>query len=226
MLLAEDDKNLGTVLTAYLEAKGFEVTLCVNGKEALDMFKRKLFEFAVLDVMMPQLDGFSVAREIRLTSQMPIIFLTARSMQDDKIRGFDLGADDYITKPFSMEELMVRIFAILRRADIQQRVDSDTAVFFIGKYEFDVNAQLLKFYNDEQRLTSKEAMLLKMLCEMENEVVDRKVALQSIWKEDNYFNARSMDVYVTKLRKYLRHDPAVKLLNVHGVGFKLVTRQI
>lgn len=226
VLLAEDDKNLGTLLKTYLDSKGYEVTLCVNGKEALQMFKRRLFEFAILDVMMPQLDGFSLAQMIREKSKMPIIFLTARNMQDDIIRGFNIGADDYITKPFSMEELMMRIQAILRRADIQQRVDSDMAVFYVGKYEFDVNAQVLKIYNEEQRLTSKESMLLKMLCDNENEVVDRTEALLKIWKEDNYFNARSMDVYITKLRKYFRHDPSVRLLNVHGVGFKLVTQQI
>jgi len=226
ILLAEDDKNLGTILKAYLEVKGFEVTLCVNGEEALKTFHNQEFEFSVLDVMMPLLDGFSVARKIRETSSMPIIFLTARSMQDDKMRGFDLGADDYITKPFSMEELLARINAILRRTDIQRKNDSDQVVYKIGNYEFDVNAQILRIHTEEQKLTSKETMLLKLLCENENEVLDRSIALQKVWKEDNYFNARSMDVYITKLRKYFRHDSNVKLLNVHGVGFKLVTQQI
>lgn len=226
ILLAEDDKNLGTILKAYLEVKGFEVTLCVNGEEALKAFGSQDFEFSVLDVMMPLLDGFSVARKIRETSSMPIIFLTARSMQDDKMRGFDLGADDYITKPFSMEELLARINAILRRADIQRKADTDQMVYKIGNYEFDVNAQILRIHTEEQKLTSKETMLLKLLCENENEVLDRSTALQRVWNEDNYFNARSMDVYITKLRKYFRHDTNVKLLNVHGVGFKLVTQQI
>lgn len=226
ILLAEDDKNLGTILKTYLEAKGFETTLCVNGEEALAVFRQQDFEFCILDVMMPLMDGFSVAREIRDVSTIPIIFLTARSMQDDKMRGFNLGADDYITKPFSMEELLARVNAIIRRSDVQRRPALDQQVYNIGNYEFDVNAQILRIGTDEQKLTSKEAMLLKLLCENENNVLDRRTALQRIWKDDNYFNARSMDVYITKLRKFFKDDSNVKLLNVHGVGFKLVTQQI
>lgn len=226
ILLAEDDKNLGTVLKAYLEAKGFETTLCVNGEEALQAFGRQSWEFCILDIMMPIKDGFTVAREIRQMSAVPIIFLTARSMQDDKMRGFNLGADDYITKPFSMDELLARINAILRRADIQRKPEPDQPVYYIGRYEFDVNAQILRIGTDEQKLTSKETMLLKLLCENENNVLDRRTALQRIWNDDNYFNARSMDVYITKLRKYFKEDSNVRLLNVHGVGFKLVTQQI
>ncbi|HAQ65374.1 MAG TPA: DNA-binding response regulator [Bacteroidales bacterium] len=226
ILLAEDDKNLGTVLKAYLEAKGFETTLCVNGEEALHAFGRQSWEFCILDIMMPIKDGFTVAREIRQMSAVPIIFLTARSMQDDKMRGFNLGADDYITKPFSMDELLARINAILRRADIQRKPEPDQPVYHIGNYEFDVNAQILRIGTDEQKLTSKETMLLKLLCENENNVLDRRTALQRIWNDDNYFNARSMDVYITKLRKYFKEDSNVRLLNVHGVGFKLVTQQI
>ena len=223
ILLAEDDKNLGTILKAYLEAKGYPTVLCVNGEEAWQTFKSQSFDFCILDVMMPAKDGFTVAREIRQTSKIPIIFLTAKSMQDDKMQGFQIGADDYITKPFSMEELLARIQAIVRRTDFGKN-DLPEGLYQIGKYTFDPELQILKAGAIEQKLTSREAMLLKMLCDAENAVLDRGEALREIWNDDNYFNARTMDVYITKLRKYLKEDPNIKLINVHGVGFKLVTR--
>jgi DNA-binding response OmpR family regulator len=223
VLLAEDDKNLGSVLKAYLEAKGFSTTLCVDGKEALEAYKRGEFDFCILDIMMPVMDGFTLAKEIRkLDKRIPFLFLTAKSMQEDKIQGFELGADDYLTKPFSMEELLLRIKAIHRRTESSQKEKKENNIFKFGNYIFDHNRQMLNIGNKQQKLTSKEADLLRLLCQNMNNVLDRSVALNKIWYDDSYFNARSMDVYITKLRKYLKEDPDVELINVHGVGFKLV----
>ena len=223
VLLAEDDKNLGTILKAYLEAKGYPTTLCVDGKEALEKYKRGDFNFCILDVMMPVMDGFALANEIRkLATKVPLLFLTAKSMQEDKLQGFELGADDYLTKPFSMEELLMRMKAILRRsAEDQVR----PTVFKVGSFTFDYNRQLLMHNDQESKLTSKEAELLRLLCENLNRVLDRSVALNKIWYDDSYFNARSMDVYITKLRKYFKNDDQIELMNVHGVGFKLVVHE-
>ena len=223
VLLAEDDKNLGTILASYLNAKGFLTTLCVNGQEAFDQFKKNRFDFCIVDVMMPVKDGFTLAKEIRMIDKkIPILFLTAKAMQEDKIKGFELGADDYITKPFSMEELLLRMKAIIRRATESKMQDVSRVFYEIGKLSFDYNRQVLKTPEEEYKLTSKENELLKMLCENINEVLDRSIALKKIWQDDSYFNARSMDVYVTKLRKYLKADPNLELINVHGIGFKLV----
>ena len=223
ILLAEDDKNLGTVLKAYLDAKNYQCTLCVNGKEALEKYKENEFDFLILDVMMPVMDGFTLAREIRETDQnTPILFLTAKSLQEDVMEGFKAGGDDYLSKPFHMDELLARIEAILRRAQAKKtakQVDSYT----IGKYSFDVIRHILSIGGVDQKLTSKEAALLELLCASKNETLDRSEALKKIWLDDSYFNARSMDVYVTKLRKYLKGDPTIEILNVHGVGFKLIT---
>jgi DNA-binding response OmpR family regulator len=223
VLLAEDDKNLGSVLTSYLEAKGYPTTLCGNGQEAFDQFKNDTYDFCIIDVMMPVKDGFTLAREIReIDKKTPILFLTAKSMQEDKLKGFALGADDYITKPFSMEELLVRMKAIIRRTTESRTMETSRNIYEIGKLNFDYNRQILKTPEDEQKLTSKESELLKMLCDNVNQVLDRSMALKKIWNDDSYFNARSMDVYVTKLRKYLKADPNIELINVHGVGFKMV----
>jgi DNA-binding response OmpR family regulator len=223
VLLAEDDKNLGAVLKAYLEAKGYQTTLCVNGKEAFDIFNKKKIDFCIVDVMMPVKDGFTLAQEIRrLDKHIPILFLTAKSLQEDKIRGFEIGGDDYLTKPFSMEELLMRMKAILRRVNENNSADNKTTIYKLGKLTFDYNRQLLTASSGENKLTSKEAELLRLLCENANDVLDRSVALNRIWQDDSYFNARSMDVYITKLRMYLKEDPAVELLNVHGIGFKLI----
>jgi DNA-binding response OmpR family regulator len=222
VLLAEDDHNLGTILKAYLEAKGYPTKLYVNGKEAYDAYTREKFDFCILDVMMPVKDGFTLAKEIRKADRkIPILFLTAKSMQEDRIEGLQLGADDYLTKPFSMEELLLRIKAILRRAST---VSGEQNIFKLGKYVFDYSHQTLTLKDDIQKLTSKEAELLKLLAENLNSVLDRSIALNRIWNDDSYFNARSMDVYIAKLRKYLKDDPGIELLNVHGIGFKLLTK--
>jgi len=226
VLLAEDDKNLGSVLKSYLDAKGFPTILCINGQEAFEKFRKDKFDFCIIDVMMPIKDGFTLAREIRqVDDKIPILFLTAKSMQEDKIKGFELGADDYLTKPFSMEELLMRMRAIIRRSNERALTDAGKTFYEIGEISFDYNRQLLKYDKEEQKLTSKESELLKLLCDNLNEVLDRSVALKKIWNDDSYFNARSMDVYVTKLRKYLKADPNIQLINVHGVGFKLVLNQ-
>jgi len=225
ILLAEDDRNLGTILRTYLEAKGFAPRLCINGQEALEAFNKESFDFCVLDVMMPIKDGFAVAKEIRkVDANIPVLFLTAKSLEEDKLKGFQSGGDDYLTKPFSMEELLARIEAILRRtARIGENV-AEKGVFNIGKFIFDYNHQTLALNGVDQKLTSKEAELLKLLCDHLNQTVDRSFALNRIWQNDSYFNARSMDVYIAKLRKYLKDDTSVELINVHGIGFKLVTQ--
>ncbi len=225
ILLAEDDINLGKILKPYLEAKNFSVDLFLNGEEALMAFQKKEYDIIILDVMMPVMDGFTAASHIRKTDKkVPIIFLTAKSLEQDKLEGFEIGADDYITKPFNMELLLARINAILRRINANKESGDDKDVFTIGKYKFDYIHQELKIGNKSQKLTSKESELLRLLCQHENETLDRRVALNRIWKDDSYYNARSMDVYITKLRKYLKEDPAIQIINVHGVGFKLLTK--
>lgn len=225
VLLAEDDKNLGTILKSYLEAKGYPSTLCVNGQEAFLEFNKNDYDFCIVDVMMPVKDGFTLAKEIRnIDKKVPILFLTAKSMQEDKLKGFEIGADDYLTKPFNMEELLARMEAILRRSSAEDKNSPEGDTYILGKMEFNFVRQTLSMGEEEVKLTSKEAALLKLLCQNLNEVVDRSLALNKIWYDDSYFNARSMDVYITKLRKYLRMDPQIELINVHGVGFKLVTR--
>jgi two-component system OmpR family response regulator len=224
VLLAEDDKNLGTILKSYLEAKGYPATLCVNGQEAFVEFNKNEYNFCIVDVMMPVKDGFTLAKEIRsIDKKVPILFLTAKSMKEDKLKGFEIGGDDYLTKPFNMEELLARMEAILRRSATEEKKGPEGDTYKLGKLEFNFVRQILSGGKEEVKLTSKESALLKLLCQNLNEVVDRSVALNKIWFDDSYFNARSMDVYITKLRKYLKMDPTVELINVHGVGFKLVT---
>lgn len=223
--MAEDDTNLGILLNEYLEAKGYQTQLSVNGKEAFDAFTRERYDMCILDVMMPLKDGFTLAKEIRnIDKQIPIVFLTAKSMKQDAIDGFKLGADDYITKPFSMEELLLRIKAILRRSGAQSDRES-IYKFQVGKYRFDSQHQVLELSGKQEKLTSKESELLRLLCLHMNEILDRTIALNTIWHDDSYFNSRSMDVYITKLRKYLKEDPGVEIINVHGKGFKLLVRE-
>jgi two-component system, OmpR family, response regulator len=223
ILLAEDDKNLGEILKTYMDAKGFNTTLCTNGEEAVNTFSKESYDFCILDIMMPIKDGFTVAKEIRKKDKkVPILFLTAKSMQDDVLKGFQIGADDYITKPFSMEVLLMRMNAIIRRSFVPEKTMRTDNLYKIGDYNFDNIRQVLSINNIEHKLTSKESELLKLLCENSNEVLDRSTALKEIWHDDSYFNARSMDVYITKLRKYLKEDSHVELINVHGTGFKLV----
>ncbi|MBU1720497.1 MAG: response regulator transcription factor [Bacteroidetes bacterium] len=224
VLLAEDDENLGALLRDYLIAKGYNCTLTRNGDEALTVFFKKGFHICILDVMMPIKDGITLAKEIRKANkQIPLIFLTAKSMKEDKLEGFQAGADDYMTKPFSMEELLMRLKAITRRV-YESDKKNETDEFAFGIYEFNYRLQTLKAPSGDNKLTSKEADLLKLLCENLNSTVDRSFALKLIWGDDSYFNARSMDVYVTKLRKYLKEDTSIELLNIHGKGFRLVTK--
>lgn len=222
VLLAEDDENLGTLLREYLIAKGLKTDLFVNGQLALEGFKKDKYDLCILDVMMPKMDGFTLAREIKkINAKVPFIFLTAKSLKDDVIEGFTLGADDYMTKPFSMEELLLRITAILRRTNSNSASESNEK-FIIGDYEFDSQKQILKYGEEEHKLTTKESDLLRLLCNNMNNVLERNFALKTIWQEDSYFNARSMDVYITKLRKYLKEDPSIQILNIHGKGYKLI----
>ncbi|HNY14940.1 MAG TPA: response regulator transcription factor [Bacteroidales bacterium] len=222
VLLAEDDNNLGILLKNYLSAKGFETTLMVNGKQAFEEFQKKQYELCILDIMMPEMDGLTLAAEIRKVSPMvPVIFLTAKSQKEDVLEGFRTGADDYLTKPFSMEELLYRIQAILKRMAGSNTVKKEQS-YTIGKYSFDPLKQLLSGEGGSVKLTTKESELLELLCRNRNEILERNFALKSIWIDDNYFNARSMDVYITRLRKYLKKDPSVKILNVHGRGYKLL----
>lgn len=223
ILLAEDDNNLGQLLRNYLNVKKFEATLTVNGEEALIEFRRGNYDICILDIMMPEMDGITLASEIRkINPEIPVIFLTAKNQKEDIIEGFRAGADDYITKPFSMEELIYRIEAIMRRV-VEPAVNRKLDHYDLGEYKFDTLKQLLTFRDHTMKLTTKESELLELLCRHRNEVLERNYALKAIWIDDNYFNARSMDVYITKLRKYLKKDTSVKILNVHGKGYKLLS---
>lgn len=223
ILLVEDDPNLGILLQEYLQAKGFETKLAVDGKKGFDAFCKQEFDLLLLDVMMPVKDGLTLAKEIRVTDKnVPIIFLTAKSMKEDTIEGFNAGADDYITKPFSMEELLARVTAVLRRSSKQRVHNTEDINFSIGSYTFNSETQALINNGSEQKLTTKESQLMRLLCVHKNDVMDRNFALKTIWQDDNYFNGRSMDVYIAKLRKYLKDDSKVEIVNVHGKGFKLL----
>jgi len=223
ILLAEDDSNLGILLKNYLTAKNYETTLVINGILALEAFSVRSFSLCILDIMMPEMDGLTLAKEIRkINSEVPIIFLTAKNQKEDIIEGFISGADDYITKPFSMEELLYRIEAILRRTT-SPPVIKKTESYVIGNYSFYPLKQLLYYKDQPVKLTTKESELLELLCQQGNEILERNFALRTIWIDDNYFNARSMDVYITRLRKYLMKDPSVKILNIHGKGYKLIS---
>lgn len=222
ILLAEDDINLGTLLKNYLKVKNFDATLFTDGNSALKGFRSGSFDLCILDIMMPEMDGLTLANEVRkINPSVPVIFLTAKNQEEDVIEGFRKGADDYITKPFSMEELLYRIEAILRRS-AGKTAGAPQENYTIGKYSFDPVNRILSYRDHSIRLTTKEAELLELLCRHRNEVLERNYALRTIWVDDNYFNARSMDVYITRLRKYLKKDPSVKILNVHGKGYKLL----
>ncbi|MBE0678367.1 MAG: response regulator transcription factor [Bacteroidales bacterium] len=222
ILLAEDDENLGSLLQNYLTVKGYDVSLFTDGRKALEGYHADSFSISIVDVMMPVMDGFEMVREIRKTNpDAPVIYLTARNQKEDIIEGFITGADDYITKPFSMEELLYRIEAVLRRTS-NPREEKKEERYTIGEYSFDTVRQLLSFNDHTIKLTTKESELLILLCQHKNSVLERNYALRTIWVDDNYFNARSMDVYITKLRKYLRKDPLIEIINVHGKGYKLL----
>ncbi len=226
ILLVEDDQNFGDVLRSYLEMNEYDITLATDGEQGISTFKEGTFDLCILDVMMPKKDGFTVATEIRTTNKdIPIIFLTAKTMKDDVIKGFKIGADDYITKPFNSEELLYRIQAILKRSQVTS-VDDERREFEIGKYHFDYPLRILSFGDDpKEKLSPKEAELLKMFCIKVNDILPRSEALVKIWGEDTYFTARSMDVFVTKLRKYLKKDDAIEIINIHGNGFQLKVKE-
>lgn len=222
ILLCEDDENLGMLLREYLQAKGLYVDLMPDGEAGLRAFIKDKYDLCVLDVMMPKKDGFTLAQDIKnLNKEMPIIFLTAKSMKEDILEGFKLGADDYLSKPFSMEELLFRMEAILRR--VRGNKAKEITEFTIGKFTFNSKKQRLSIGDRETKLTTKESELLTLLAANANNMLERNYALKTIWIDDNYFNARSMDVYITKLRKHLKEDPSVGIINIHGKGYKLIT---
>lgn len=224
ILLVEDDQNLAIVLSDFLEMEGFTVTHCADGKKGLEAFQDGEFQLAILDIMLPYIDGFALAEHIRKKDKkIPLIFLTAKNMKEDKIRGFKIGADDYITKPFSTEELALRINAVLRRLQPDESVKEQ--IFNFGDYEFNFTEQLLRRGDTEKVLTKKEAEVLRMLCVNKNKLLKREVALTEIWGENDYFMGRSMDVYITKLRKHLKSDPKISIINVHNSGFKLAVEE-
>ncbi|NGF56210.1 response regulator transcription factor [Parapedobacter sp. SGR-10] len=223
ILLAEDDPNLGELLKDYLELKGkYEVVLCQDGDQALEQFRKNRFDLCILDVMMPKKDGFSLGKDIRkMDDTVPIIFATAKGMMEDKTQAFELGGDDYITKPFRVEELLLRIQALLKRVS-KEKEEEIADKFEIGNYFFDYTSQIITYKGQQQKLSTKEAELLRLLCLKKNDVLTREEALIKIWHDDNYFTGRSMDVFLSKLRKYLKEDSSVEIVNVHGKGYKLL----
>jgi len=232
ILLVEDDQNFGDVLRSYLEMHDYTVTLATDGVQGIEAFKKSAYDLCIFDVMMPKKDGFTLAKEVRERNQeVPIIFLTAKTMKEDILHGFKLGADDYIPKPFNSEELLYRIQAILKRSAKQPDPKDDQKEFIFGEYHFNYPLRILTYNGpaDEQeetnwKLSPKEAELLRLFCKYLNDVMPRSEALTKIWNEDNYFTARSMDVFVTKLRKYLSKDPNIEIANIHGNGFRLLVR--
>jgi DNA-binding response OmpR family regulator len=223
ILIAEDDLNLGLVVKDFLSLSGYNAVLCRDGEEAIEVFRNLHFNICVLDVMMPKKDGFTLAREIRsINPDIPVIFLTAKSLHEDLMKGFRIGCDDYITKPFSTEELNFRIKAVLKRcSNITSPSLLGSQVVMVGAVEFDMSNLLLRTKDGEKHLTRKEAELLKVLFDNKNRILKRDVLTSEIWKQNNYFAGRSMDVFIARLRKYLSSDPAVSIVNVHGSGFKL-----
>jgi DNA-binding response OmpR family regulator len=228
ILLVEDDPNLSVVIQDYLEMLGYDTVLCKDGEEGLKEYRKSSFNLIILDVMMPKKDGFSVAEEIRKTDEYtPIIFLTAKTLKEDRVKGFKIGCDDYISKPFNTEELSLRIKAILKRCYMHSSPTPHTldTIFRIGKFTFDSENLILKSETSEQILTRKESALLALLCKYRNKILTRETAMKSIWGEDDYFVGRSMDVFITKLRKHLKSDPNISITNIHGTGFKLEVKE-
>lgn len=222
ILLVEDEINLGTILKDFLILKGYEINHQLNGLDGLNSFKQDKYDLFILDIMMPKKDGFTLAREIRKTDKYtPIIFLSAKSLVEDRIKGLKLGADDYLTKPFSSEELLLRIENIFKRisSGIKESIHNSSS---IGKYNFDYSKRILKIDNSIKKLTSKESELLRLLIINRNNILNRSAALEEIWDDNTYFTSRSMDVYITKLRSYLKEDESIEIVNVHGKGFKLL----
>ncbi|MCS5490842.1 MULTISPECIES: response regulator transcription factor [Algoriphagus] len=225
LLVVEDDPNLGDILKEYLEMKGYEPTLCRDGEEGWSKFKKDKYDLCLLDIMMPKKDGFTLAKEIKKVQEdLPILFLTAKNQKEDVIEGLKIGADDYLTKPFSMEELLLRVNAILRRTQKGQET-APLKVYKFGGFELHYDKQLLEGPKGPHKLTSKENELLRLLASEMNRLVNRSHALKQIWGDDSYFNARSMDVYLSKIRKILKDDPKVQIITVHGEGFKLIVTE-
>jgi DNA-binding response OmpR family regulator len=221
LFLCEDDENLGMLLREYLQAKGYDTDLYTDGEVGYKGFVKEKYDLCILDVMMPKKDGITLVKEIRaINTEIPIIFLTAKNMKDDILEGFKAGADDYITKPFSMEELVLRIEAIFRR--VKGKRSKEQQIYQFGNMNFDTQKQILTINGESTKLTTKEAELLALLCAHANDILERNHALKQIWVDDNYFNARSMDVYITKLRKLLKPDPSIEIINIHGKGYKLI----
>lgn len=225
ILLAEDDESLGYILSEYLIMNRFDVTLCKSGTEALKMYQKIAFDICVFDIMMPEIDGFTLAKQIRdKDTQIPIIFLTAKMLKVDKLKGFNLGADDYIVKPVDEEELIARINAVLKRTRFQFLSENDSSEYQIGLYTFNYSNQKLCLDDNKQSLTVKEAEILKALCDCQGNILDRKLILKKLWGEQDYFTRKSMDVFIYKLRNYLSEDPNVEIKNVHSKGFILEIR--
>jgi DNA-binding response OmpR family regulator len=221
ILLVEDDNSLGYILKEYLEMNKYYIVLAKDGDEGLQIFNKRYFDLCILDVMLPKKDGFMLAYEIKQQNEkIPIIFLTSKALKIDKLKGFRLGADDYILKPVDEEELIARIEAVMRRANVTVN-NNAVSLLTIGKYIFDYNNQLLILGDKKQSLTVKEAAVLKMLCEHKGKILDRKNALKKLWGESDFFTRRSMDVFISHLRKYLIDDPSVEIKNVHGKGYRL-----
>jgi len=226
LLLVEDDENLGFVVKDFLEIKGYTVQLCSDGEQGLEYFNNNFYDLIILDVMLPLKDGFTLAEEIRKKDKLiPVIFLTAKGLEEDRVKGFKIGADDYITKPFSTEELNLRIEAILRRSVFTKNNADKSAIFKLGKYTFNYYERLLEFDKKQENLTKKEAELLHLLCLSKGDILKRDVALKHIWGQDDYFMGRSMDVYIVKLRKYFKNDPIISITNIHGTGFRLEIKE-
>lgn len=220
IFLVEDDLSFGSVLKSYLEINDFTVEWVDDGKYAVDHFRKGMFDICILDVMLPHVDGFTIAREIRqINNLVPVVFLTAKKLKEDVLTGYDAGGDDYITKPFDTEILLAKIRAILARREYQSGTKD---IYEIGKFVFNARLRTLTSGNDEKKLSPKEAQLLELLALNPNALISREMALKKIWGNDDYFTARSMDVYITKLRKFLSEDPSLNIKNIHGAGFQLI----
>jgi len=227
ILLAEDDESFGELLKNYLEMNDFEVSWCKNGIEAFKLFYKKPFDICLLDVMMPDMNGFELAKEIKQKkTHMPLLFLSAKSLKEDLLAGYQCGADDYITKPFDSELLIYKINAVLKRAQLTQASTGNQSIFVIGKYTLNADLRLLYGPAGEQKLSPKETELLHLLCGYMDNVLPRELALKHIWGNDDYFNGRSMDVYITKIRKYLKDDPSLEIINIHSKGYRFNTNAI
>jgi DNA-binding response OmpR family regulator len=225
ILLVEDDTSLGFIISDQLKSEGYSVTLCTDGAEGFQRFNDDTFHMCIFDVMMPKKDGFSLAKDVRkIDSNIPILFLSAKSNDEDKVEGFKSGGDDYLTKPFNSEELQLRVAAMLRRVNINAN-EKDASEIKIGDYIFDTINFELKHANFQKTLTKKEAQILSILCRFMNQVVAREIVLTGVWGQDDYFVGRSLDVFITKLRKYLKEDESIQIANIHGIGFKLEVQE-